>query len=607
MERQDVNGADTTLAGWLAEFGAALTAGDIAAATDLFHPDCYWRDILAFTWNIKTMEGRDAIAHMLAATLDRTAPFGWKPDGPADGNGQSAWITFKTATAHGTGRITLKNGLCRTLLTVLDDLRGHEELRGKTRPRGNEHTARRNRTTWGEARARETARLGVEDQPYVVIVGGGQGGLALGARLRQLGVPALIVEKNARAGDSWRDRYRSLVLHDPVGYDHMPYLPFPQNWPVFTPKDKMGDWLESYARIFELNIWQSTTCNHANFDADRAEWQVEVTREGKNVTLRPKHLVFATGAYGPPRWPDWPGMQEFGGTFMHSSQYQGADGFAGKSCVVIGAGSSAHDIAVDLWEAGADVTMVQRSCTTVVRSATLMEHSFLLYSEEAQARGMTVEKADMIAAATPYALFCEEQIELYKEIRRLDAAYYERLSASGFALDFGEDGSGLLMRAMRTASGYYIDVGASELIGSGEIGIVSGAGVRALSATGLLLETGQEIKAEVIIACTGFQSMHETMAGIVSRQAGEATGPCWGLGSGVRGDPGPWQGELRNMWKPTAVRALWFHGGNLALSRFYSRFVALQLKARMEGLATPVYEGPGPANPGAKRGHAPVE
>jgi putative flavoprotein involved in K+ transport len=151
---------------------------------------------------------------------------------------------------------------------------------------------------------------------------------------------------------------------------------------------------------------------------------------------------------------------------------------------------------------------------------------------------------------------------------------------------------------LRTASGYYIDVGASELIADGEIKVISGGDVVALTPEGLRLSSGQEVPAQVIIACTGYQSMNESVAGIVSRGAADAIGPCWGLGSGVSGDPGPWQGELRNMWKPTAVDALWFHGGNLALSRFYSRFVALQLKARMEGVATPVYAAPEPLQRG---------
>lgn len=591
---------ENKLKDWLTQFQAALAKGDITAVTSLFHTDGFWRDILAFTWNIKTMEGTVAIAHMLDATLERTAPINWQINGPVEvvGNSESAWITFETSTANGTGRITLIDGLCHSLLTAMEDLRGHEEPRRKTRPKGIEHVADRYRKTWAESRGEEIARLGRQDQPYVLIVGGGQGGIALGARLRQLGVPTLIVEKNPRAGDSWRNRYRSLVLHDPVGYDHLPYLPFPENWPVFTPKDKMGDWLESYAKIFELNIWQSTTCESADYDAAKGEWQVQVTRGGEMITLNPKHLVFATGAYGPPRWPDWPGQSGYKGTLIHSRDYEDASAYVGKSCVVVGAGSSAHDIAVDLWEAGAKVSMVQRSSTTVVRSDLLMELGFEIYSEDAQAKGITIEKADLISAATPFALFCEMQKPLYEEIRKRDAKFYDRLAASGFSLDFGEDDSGLMMKALRTASGYYIDVGASELISSGEIGIVSGASVSALAVDGLKLDTGQEIAADVIIACTGYQSMHETMATIVSRQAADATGPCWGLGSGVRGDPGPWEGELRNMWKPTAVKALWFHGGNLALSRFYSRFLALQIKARMEAIETPVYGRPAPFQSG---------
>ncbi|TJW28338.1 MAG: NAD(P)/FAD-dependent oxidoreductase, partial [Mesorhizobium sp.] len=104
-----------------------------------------------------------------------------------------------------------------------------------------------------EEREKEAAELGFVSQPYTLIIGGGQGGIALGARLRQLGVPAIIVEKNERAGDSWRRRYKSLCLHDPVWYDHLPYIDFPRNWPVFSPKDKIGDWLEMYTKVMELN------------------------------------------------------------------------------------------------------------------------------------------------------------------------------------------------------------------------------------------------------------------------------------------------------------------------------------------------------------------
>jgi putative flavoprotein involved in K+ transport len=235
--------------------------------------------------------------------------------------------------------------------------------------------------------------------------------------------------------------------------------------------------------------------------------------------------------------------------------------------------------------------MLQRRPSIVVRSETLMELGFDIYSEDALEKGITTEMADMLSAATPFRLFEGKQKRLYETIRARDAAFYDRLRAAGFAFDFGEDETGLMMRALRTASGYYIDVGASELIAKGEIAVANGE-IGRLTPSGLRLASGRELEADVIVACIGYQSMNEAVAGIVSREVADAVGPCWGLGSGVRGDPGPWQGELRNMWKPTAQEALWFHGGNLALSRFYSRFVALQLKARMEGIPTPVYGRP---------------
>jgi putative flavoprotein involved in K+ transport len=333
------------------------------------------------------------------------------------------------------------------------------------------------------------ARLGQEDQPQALIIGGGQGGLALAARLKALDVPALVIEKNARAGDSWRNRYRSLVLHDPVWYDHLPYIPFPAHWPVFCPKDQMGDWLEAYAQALDLDIWLSTSVESAVWQGDR--WTVTVRGPDGVRVLHPVELVFATGAYGPPRTIDWPGAEHFAGTLVHSSAYQDGRAFPGKRALVVGAASSAHDVAVDLWEAGAEVTLIQRSSTCVVRSETLMDLAFDIYSEEAVARGIDVDRADLMSAATPFARFIEGQRELYKRIRTQDADFYARLAASGMQLDFGEDDSGLMAKALRTASGYYIDVGASDLIATGQIGVIAGHGVTGVVPEGLVLDDGR--------------------------------------------------------------------------------------------------------------------
>lgn len=587
------NEATASASAWLKTLGAALATPDIAAATALFGAECYWRDLVSLTWNIRTVEGRDGIAAMLAATLPQARPSAFAIEGEAECDGDliAAWFTFETASARGIGHLRLRDGRGYTLLTTITELKGHEEKRGATREKGIVHGATRNRTTWLEEKTRKESALGDTEQPYVVIIGGGQGGIALGARLKRLGVPAIIVEKNARPGDSWRNRYRTLVLHDPVWYDHLPYLPFPDHWPVFSPKDRMGDWLEMYAKVMELDYWGSTECLSAAFDSDAKEWAVTVRRDGAETTLRPKQLVFATGSYGPPRHVTIPGQDTFRGEQYHSSRHTTAAPYAGKCCIVVGANSSAHDICADLWECGAaSVTMIQRTPTTVVRSETLMEVGMSpLYSEEAVARGIDVDKADLIFASTPFRLLPDAQRPLYAEMARRDAHLLARLNAAGFRTDLGEDGSGLLMKAIRTGSGYYIDVGCSELIASGEVKVRSGVEIARFTEDAAVLTDGSTLPADLVVYATGYLPMNEWVAEIISREVADLIGPNWGYGSGTRGDPGPWEGELRNMWKPLKQEALWFHGGNLHLSRHYSLYVALQLKARMEGIPTPVY------------------
>ena len=577
---------------WVDAFSSALACGDAARASSLFGDECFWRDLVAFTWNVKTLEGRDAIAAMLRAQLAAASPTAWRIDGaPTCTNGVvEAWIRFETRLARGRGIVRLKDGRCWTLLTAIEELKGFEERKGALRPMGVAHGVYRRDKNWLEAKREEEESLGKQRQPHCVVIGGGQGGIALGARLKQLGVPTIILEKNARAGDSWRNRYRSLVLHDPVWYDHLPYVPFPENWPVFTPKDKLGDWLEMYAKVMELNYWGSSECVRATYDERGGEWSVDVLRNGGRVTLRPKQLVFATGAYGPPNIIPLAGLEVFQGRCCHSSGYKTGEPYAGKACVVVGSNSSAHDIAADLWEYGADVTMLQRSPTTVVRSETLMELGFEpLYSESALAAGITTDKADLIFAATPFRIMHRGQIPVYEEVRRRDAAFYARLAKSGFQIDFGEDDSGLMMKALRTGSGYYIDVGCSDLIAGGAIAIRSGAEIRRVRERSVELTDGSQLPADLIVMATGFQSMNRAVAPIISEEVADRVGKCWGLGSGVPGDPGPWEGEPRNKWKPTQQPGLWFHGGNLHLSRHYSLVLGLQIKARMEGLPTPVY------------------
>ncbi|EON30856.1 putative flavoprotein involved in K+ transport [Gordonia terrae C-6] len=592
---------------WLREFESALGALDIARATNAFLTDSYWRDLTAFTWNIKTVEGHEQIADMLTARLADTRPSNFTTTEPAtdDGDGVvSAFIAFETAVGRCEGHLRIRRSVdgpdvggedvggedkAWTLLTTMQELKGHEEPAGPNRPLGAVHGSDPDTRSWAEKKADEDLALGRTTQPYVLVIGGGQGGIALGARLRQLGVPAIVVDRHERPGDQWRKRYKSLCLHDPVWYDHLPYLPFPSNWPVFAPKDKIGDWLEFYTRVMEVPYWSKTTCLSAAYDDAEARWTVEVDRDGERLTLHPTQLVLATGMSGKPAVPSVPGQDVFDGEQHHSSAHPGPDGYVGKKVVVIGSNNSAHDICKALVDNGVDATMVQRSSTHIVKSDSLRSIALgSLYSEEAVASGMTTKKADLTFASLPYRIMHQFQVPVYDQIREQDKDFYDRLEAAGFRLDFGDDDSGLFMKYLRRGSGYYIDVGASELIADGTIKLVHGQ-LDHLTANAVVLADGTEIEADVVVYATGYGSMNGWAADLMGQEVADRVGKVWGLGSETTKDPGPWEGEQRNMWKPTQQPGLWFHGGNLHQSRHYSLYLALQLKARYEGIPTPVY------------------
>ncbi len=578
---------------WLSCFEAALAQRDIPAIVAKFDPqECFWRDMVAFTWNIATMDGQAAIKAMLESQLETTLPVTLELEGEATQSDDviEGWFRFETAVGRGTGHVRLRGGLCWTILFALEELKGFEEPAGRRRIEGIEHRAIKNRVVWSDEQEQRRRTLGTDVQPYCLIVGGSQGGLALAARMKRLGVPTLIVDALEKPGDAWRSRYKTLYLHDPIWVDHLPYIPFPDHWPVYTSKDKMGDWLEMYAKVMELDFWGSTRCTSARFDEASGRWSVTVDRDGQELELQPAQLVLATGLSGMPHVPNFPGMESFEGPQCHSSEYDDGADMAGKKCVIVGANNSAHDIAVDLWAKDADVTMIQRSPTTVVKVQTMRRIAERgPFSENGIAAGIDTGRADLILASYPFRL--KERIDRKncEQFRIDDADFYERLSASGFLLDFDVDNTAIQGKYMRRASGYYIDVGGSDLIAKGEIEVRSGVGVSAIKPHAVVLSDGRELPADAIVYATGYGPMESWAEMLISKDVADKVGHCWGLGSGTVGDPGPWEGELRNMWKPTGQPNLWFHGGNLAQSRFHSLHLALQIKARMEGMETPVY------------------
>jgi Pyridine nucleotide-disulphide oxidoreductase len=581
---QRIDDAADAAAGWLAAFDAALQRRDAAAAAELFLPDGHWRDVIAFTWHIRTMNGAARIRTALNNTLGATQPKRFRLDPKRT---PPRWVTragtevvealfaFETAVGRGSGVLRLvpdpraPGGLCAwTLSTVLDELTGFEERIGERRPTGPSDLRDFGAENWLDQRRKAAAY--VDRDPAVIVIGGGQAGLAIAARLGQRGVDTLIVERNARIGDNWRNRYHSLTLHNEVFVNHLPYMPFPPNWPIYISKDKLANWLEAYVEAMELNCWTGTQFISGAYD-DRAEcWSVELQRaDGTKRTMRARHLVFAVGASPIAHIPPLPGLDSFAGTRIHSESYVTGTAWRGRKAFVLGTGTSGHDVAQDLHAAGAHVTLIQRSPTYVV-SLKEAQSVYAIYSE-----GIAFDDCDLLATSMPFPVLLRSYQLATAAGKRQDEKLLEGLEAAGFHLDFQENDPGFQMRYLQRGGGYYFNVGCSDLIIKGEVDLMQYSDIERFVPQGAQLRDGSIVPADLLVLATGYMSQQEVARRLLGDEVAERIGPVWGF------DPG---GELRNMWKRTAQKGLWFTAGSLAQCRIYSKYLALQIKACETGL-----------------------
>jgi cation diffusion facilitator CzcD-associated flavoprotein CzcO len=564
---------------WLARFDAALTLGSIDSE-HLFDADCLWRDIVAFTGDLRTFSAGRVPAELgarqaaVGATNLRIAS-GHIPPRSVDRNGTAcieAIFAFDLPVGRGLGVVRLiasADGVhrARNLFTMLDALADHPERVGTNRPTGQADSSKFGGPNWLDRRI--AARSYLDHDPQVLIVGGGQTGLALAARLGQLDVDALVIDTHERPGDNWRKRYHALTLHNAIWLNDMPYLPFPQTWPVFVPKDKLAGWFESYVDAMEINFWGGSRFTGAEFDESTGVWTAQIERnDGATRTVHPRHIVLATGVSGIPYLPEIPGLAEFTGDVLHSTSYTDAARYTGKHVVVIGTGNSAHDVAQDLHANGARVTMVQRSSTTVVSidpSAAAVDESYLT--------APTIEDSDLIGLSVPYPDLVVSSQQMTKQIREFDRELIADLERIGFRTDYGDDDTGQQMKFMRRGGGYYLNVGCSDLLISGEIALIQNADIDQFVGSGVAMRDGSVISADAVVLATGFHGQQENVRRLMGDAVADAIGPVWGYDEG---------GELRNMWRPTAQPGLWFSAGNFQMCRTYSKVLALQLRMKLQ-------------------------
>jgi hypothetical protein len=584
--REAVEIRDQTSA-WLRAFESALAGGDEAGLANLFTPDGNWRDILAFTWHLTPVVGAGAIAEGLLArqpsvgarsfaiAAGRTAPRRVKRMGREC---IEAIYAFETNVGRCAGLLRLvpatdggaAAGLKATVIsTSLDELKGFEERIGDRRPSGAAYSRNFGGDNWADVRRK--AQDYDDRDPTVLIIGGAQAGLAIAARLNQLGVDNLVVEKWPRIGDSWSKRYHSLALHNSINVNHLPYLPFPPTWPTYIPKDMLGLWFEFYAQVMEVNHWTSTEFTRGEWEEGAKRWVATLKMEdGSDRILRPRHIVFANGVSSYPLIPEIPGLDTFKGDVIHSEGFDSGAPYAGRNAIVIGTGSSANDIALDLHSFGCRTTIVQRGSTTVVSIDPSAKLNYALYDE-----GPPIEDCDLIAsAATPPMILDAYKIAVRRMVE-LDHDMIEGLKGIGFKFDIGEDETGHQMKYRRRGGGYNLDAGSSELMIKGEIGLLQNENIERYCPEGALLMDGTIVPADLIVLGTGYYPQGELVRRALGQEMAERIGPVWG----EDGD-----GELANMFKRTPQDGVWFIAGSLTQARIYSKVMALQIKALEEGL-----------------------
>ncbi len=569
---------------WLTQFESALATSDDTLLKTLFHPESHWRDVLALSWNIQTINGAEAILSALKADAGRAAPGGFRidPDRAAPRKVTRAGTStieaiFKFETAQGRG-----NGILRlipdagdgnrlkawTLLTALDELKGFEEQLGTSRPRGQAYSRDFRGPNWLDLR--KAAAEYADSDPAVLVIGGGQSGLCIAARLRQLQVDTLIVDRGLRIGDNWRNRYHALTLHNQVQVNHLPYMLFPPNWPTYIPKDKLANWFEAYVESMELNYWTGTEFEGGTYDEKEARWSVVLRRaDGSKRTMHPRHVVMATGVSGIPSLPDIPSLKNFTGTVIHSSQYTDGEEWRGRNALVIGTGNSGHDIAQDLHSSGADVTLVQRSSTLVVSIEPSAQLVYAPYNEG------TLDDNDLIATSMPLLVARKSHAMVTEHSKRLDKELLNGLERVGFKLDFGDGATGWQFKYLTRGGGYYFNVGCSDLVVSGEIALRQFSDIEGFVAEGARMKRGETLAADLIVLATGYKRQEELVRKLFGDEVVDRIGPIWGFGE---------EQELRNMYTRTRQPGLWFIAGGLAQCRINSKYLALQIKAVEEGL-----------------------
>ena len=449
-----------------------------------------------------------------------------------------------------------------TIMTSPDARHGVRETEATDRPDVSTDIQAPN---WQDVRTVQKAYA--SHDPEVLIVGGGHAGCTAAAELTLRGIDTLVVDREKRIGDNWRLRYHSLKLHNRTPINHFPLMPFPETFPAYIPKDKLANWIESYVDAMEVNFWTETSFEGAEYDEIGRQWSARLLGgDGAVRILRPKHIIMATSVSGTPNIPNVPTLSRFGGVVIHSSQFANGEQWKGRNALVIGTGTSAHDIAQNLHAHGADVSIVQRSPTMVIN----VDPSAQLYDSLYLGEGPPLAERDLVNLAVPIPVGKRAHQIITRKVKEIDAALLQGLDAAGFKLEFGEDDTGWPLKYRQRGGGYYFNAGCSDLIVNGDISVIQYADIDSFVDNGAQLSSGELAPADLVVLATGYMGQDYLVRGLFGDTTAGRVGKVWGLN--------PDTNELRNMWMPTGQPGLWFTAGSLSQCRIYSKYLAMQIQ-----------------------------
>lgn len=331
----------------------------------------------------------------------------------------------------------------------------------------------------------------------ILIIGGGPAGLTSAGALKKVGLESTILDGHERIGESWELRYDRLHLHTVRAYSGLAYFPIPHTYPKYVSKDQYANYLRDYASHFDLKIIPRTVAKRVRQEKidGRSGWAVET---GSAMWLA-RVVVIATGQFGKPIYPHWPGMSQYIGETVHSSNYKSGQVFTNKQVLVVGAGNSGMEIAVDLVEQGASrVAISLRSVPPIV------PRDFL---------GTPVQLFGILMNSFPPAL-SDKVGNTLSRLALGDLNHYGIPSPS--------------WRPFRSHRTPVIDVGFVSALKAGKIGVRPE--INTFTSTGVIYQDHREEAFDAVVLATGFNSGLEQLlepVGVIDKNGN----PCFPSGS----------------------------------------------------------------------------